>query len=210
MHSGGGQGMGMGMGGMGMGQWDRQRSRAPDERLGRIYDHKVVMRLLAFARPYKPMLALSLLTMLIFTVTAILLPLIVGTAINTIAVDNSVAGLTKATVMFMIVVFLGFVTQYVYMRTLSRVGQNILYDLRTSLFEHIQGLSMSFFDKSQVGVVMTRIQNDVQQLQEFLTIIVVTLADVLVLIGIIIIMVQVNWTLSLLIFTVVILEVTAS
>ena len=199
MHSGSGQGMGMGMG---MGQWNKQRSEETEDRLGRIYDHKVVVRLLAFAKPYKRILLLSLVTMLIFTGTAILLPLIIGTAINRIAIDKSLSGLTSTTALFLIVVFIGYITQYVYMRTLARVGQDILYDLRTNLFEHIQGLSMSFFEKTPVGVVMTRIQNDVQQLQEFLTIIVVTLADLLVLIGIVVIMLQMNWTLSLLIFTV--------
>ena len=72
------------------------------------------------------------------------------------------------------------------------VGQRVLYTLRVGLFRHLQGLSMSFYNRNEVGRVMSRVQNDVQQLQEFLSIVIITAADILSLGGIIVVMVSMN------------------
>ena len=79
------------------------------------------------------------------------------------------------------------------------MGQSLLYDLRTALFVHIQSLSLKFHSKSEVGRVMSRIQNDVQQLQEFISIIALAIADILMLGGIILAMLLMKWDLALLV-----------
>ena len=196
------QGYGHGHGhGFGRGS---SRDDSQEERLGRIYDHRVVMRLMAYAKPYKSMLLFIMLTMLFYTGTSVALPLIIGMGISGIVGDDaSVSRLSLAVILFFLTVGVGFVTQLAYLRSLARLGQNVLYDLRTDLFNHTQSLSMSFFDKSEVGRIMSRIQNDVQQLQEFFSIIILTLADILTILAIITAMIIMKWNLALLVLTVV-------
>jgi ATP-binding cassette subfamily B protein len=71
---------------------------------------------------------------------------------------------------------------------LGRVSQGVLYALRSQLFSHVQRLSVPFMERNEVGRVMSRTQNDVTQLQEFLSIIVQSLGDILSLVGIILTM----------------------
>ena len=169
-----------------------------------MYDHRVVMRLMVYAKPYKSMLLFVMITMLLYTGTSVALPMIIGIAISGIVGDDaSVSRLSLAVILFFLTAGVGFVTQFAYLRSLARLGQNVLYDLRTDLFSHIQSLSMSFFDKSEVGRIMSRIQNDVQQLQEFFSIIILTLADILTILGIITAMIIMKWNLALLVLTVV-------
>ena len=91
----------------------------------------------------------------------------------------------------------GYVANYVHLMTLSRVGQNLLLGLRTAIFNHFQRLSISFFDRTEVGSNMSRVQNDVQQLQEFLAIFVLSLGDLLTLGGIIVAMLLMDTQLAL-------------
>jgi ATP-binding cassette subfamily B protein len=76
----------------------------------------------------------------------------------------------------------------------------MIYDLRADLFTHLQRLPMSFHNRHKVGSVMSRAQNDVYQLQEFLDIVVLSIADLLSLIGIIAIMLATDWKLSVFAF----------
>ena len=194
------------MGGHGFDHWHTSpgTTRVEEERLGRAYDHQVVMRLAAFAMPYKRTFLLSLVGILIFAATTVVTPVLVMMAINSVVGESaSTSDLARAIVLLLITVAVGFSANYLYLRALARIGQNVLFDLRTTVFNHIQGLSMSFHDKSEVGRVMSRVQNDVQQLQEFLSIIALTIADVLILGGIMGFMIFLKWDLALIVLTVV-------
>ena len=83
------------------------------------------------------------------------------------------------------------------------VGARVLYTLRVRLFRHIHRLSMSFFDRSEVGMTMSRVQNDVQQIQDFLSVVVLTLADVVAFVGIVTVMMLMDFQLALITLTVV-------
>jgi len=94
--------------------------------------------------------------------------------------------------------------QYLETLYLSYSGQSIIYRMRTEMFGHLHRLSMSFFDRNKVGKLMSRVQNDVQQLQELLTQgIFALLTSLLTLIGIAIIMILINPKLALITLTVV-------
>ena len=76
------------------------------------------------------------------------------------------------------VVVVQFGSHYAHQRMLAFVGQQVLRALRLDLFSHLQRLSMSFHDRNEVGKVMSRLQNDVRQLQGLLDLAVQSLADV--------------------------------
>ena len=94
---------------------------------------------------------------------------------------------------------------------MSRVGQHILYDVRMRMFDHLQKLSLSFYNRYSVGRVITRVINDVGTLREFITWAVLAIVrNVLAIIGILIAMLSLNVRLSLLTFTVLPLMVVAT
>lgn len=179
------------------------RSDAFDERRGSILDHKVLLRLFGYARPYKALVTLSLVAMLIYTFTVVATPWIVLIAIDRIITDKSFSGLALMVILFFANAALNYIAQYVHQVSMARVSQNLLLDLRDDLFAHLQGMSMSFYDKQEMGRIMSRIQNDVNQVQEFMTQVAVTLADLLTLVAIVVAMLFMDWTLALITMSVV-------
>ena len=168
-----------------------------DERLGRAYDLRLVLRLLAYVRPYKLLVFTSILSMVVYAATTVAYPWIIRGAVDSVVPPQSTSKLTMAAVFLVINALVGYAANYVNLITLSRVGQNLLLALRTATFNHLQRLSISFLDRTEVGSNMSRVQNDVQQLQEFLSIFVLALREILTLGGIVIAMLLMNWQLAL-------------
>ena len=93
----------------------------------------------------------------------------------------------------------GFICRFGQIWTLQTIGQQVMVDIRMRLFTHVQRMSLSFFDRNPVGRLITRITNDVDALNEFLTQgIVAILGDFVMLAGIISVMFYLNWRLALL------------
>ncbi len=207
MHGGGfGGGMGRMGGGGGGGMGRRGGSLDGEGELGAVYNHRVVSRLFSYVLPHKGLAFLSLLTMLLTTFTIVAQPWIIKLGIDEL-VDAPSRGTVGALpfVMTLFAVNMGarFVSNYAYQVTLAKVSQGVLYTLRTRIFEHLQRLSPSFYDKNEVGRIMSRGQNDVNQLQEFLNLVVSSLADVLSLGGIIVAMFLLDVQLALVTLTVI-------
>ena len=182
-----------------------------EEEDGQLYDHAVIKRLLKYLLPHWPKLLLALAAIIVYTGTVVAIPWMVSRMINYMlsgdpsklsvwGLDFSsldlfgqdISGLNLVVPIFVGVALIQFGSQYLNQRTMAFVGQRVLYNLRVDLFRHLQRLSMSFYNKNEVGRVMSRVQNDVQQLQEFLSIVMITLADILSLGGIIAVMVGMN------------------
>ncbi len=197
-------GMGGGMGGRmggGMGRW--ARSGLDQEEAGRLYDHDVVKRLAGYVRPHWRRLLGIIAAMLVYTGTVVAMPAIVGWTIDSFIRTGDLSRLNLVILLFVLVAFVQYVSNYIHLRLMAFVGQRVLFRLRVDLFKHLQRLSMSFYDRNEVGRVMSRVQNDVQQLQEFLSIVILTLADVLSLGGIIAVMMVMNAKLALITLSVV-------
>ena len=159
---------------------------------GRIYNHRVVTRLFRYVLPHRARLLLTLAAVMVYTATVVALPWMIAKIIDDYVRTGDLSGLNIIVPIFVGLALLQYGSQYVHLRTMSFVGQKVLYTLRVGLFRHLQRLSMSFYNKNEVGRVMSRVQNDVSQLQEFLSIVVITIADVLSLVGIITAMTLMN------------------
>ena len=174
-----------------------------DEELGRVYDHKVVMRFLPYLRPYLAIALVSLVFMLVYTATLVSIPWLIGYAIDSYIIPGDKRGIDLILGIFIAVGIMNYAGNYIYLRTISWVSQRVLYDLRTQMYDHIQQLSVPFFDQNEVGRVMSRVQNDVNQLQEFLPMVVLAVGDILSLGGIIVVMLLMNFELALATFVVI-------
>lgn len=100
-----------------------------------------------------------------------------------------IKGLKTIVVILLVIYILGFIVNYTQIYILQYTGQKIVLDIRNKLFKHIESLSLSFFDKTPVGKLVTRLTNDVQTLNEMYTgVLIFLIKDVFMLLGIIIAM----------------------
>ena len=188
-------------GGGGWGRW--RRLGEAQEGGGKLYDHQVVVRLMGYLRPHWRRVIAIVVLMFAYTGTVVALPWIVGKTIDLYIGTGDLGRLNLVVLAFLLVALLQFGSNYLHLRLMAFVSQRVLFGLRVGLFSHLQRLSMSYFDRNETGKVMSRVQNDVQQLQEFLSILVLTLADILSLGGIIAVMVSMNAGLALITLSVV-------
>ena len=185
MWHGGGMGMGHGHGGL------------DDDDSGQIYNHEVIKRLFPYFKSRLGLFTLSMVMMLVYTSTLVLIPWLIGYTIDNYVLSGDLNGLNRIGLVLIGVITANLVGNYLYMRLLGKISQEVLYKLRTDMFNHLQKLSVPFFDRNEVGRIMSRVMSDVGQLQEFLPMVTITLGDMLSLVGIIIVMFLMNWQLAL-------------
>lgn len=175
---------------------------------GKVYDQRVVLRLLGHLKDHKPRFVLALVGMIVFTLTLLAMPLIVAEAVDTIA-EIAAGTATLGTLAVIFGVFLGngalnWGSQWLQMLSMAYISRGILFTLRTQMFNHLQRLSLSFYDRHEVGRVMSRVQNDVTALQEVVSNGIINIAaDLLTLIGIVIVLFYWNARLALITLTVI-------
>jgi ABC-type multidrug transport system fused ATPase/permease subunit len=136
--------------------------------MGKVYDSRVIRRLVRYLGPVRSDLTLGALGVIIRSVSTVALPALVGTATDALIGDGDLARLNTTILIMVAVIALGWGGRYLEELFLEYVGQKILYRVRTEMFDHLQRLSLRFFDQNKVGRIMSRVQNDVQQIQELL------------------------------------------
>ncbi len=130
-------------------------------------------------------------------------PYFVKQAIDDGIAQKDLTALRNTVLIYFVISGIAWITNIARVRIMSRVGQHVLYDVRTAMFDHLQKLSLSFYNRYSVGRVITRVINDVGTLREFVTWATLAIVrDMLAIIGIIIAMLSLNVRLSLLTFTV--------
>ncbi len=185
---------GMGAHGMNVANMD---NLTDDSIVGSAYDHKVVVRLMTYIWPYRKDAFIAIAAVLMYTLGNVTIPLLMLIGIKWAVNAGDVNHLHIVGILFAgatVVHFGANIVQFVY---IPKVGQGILFSLRTGMFNHLQELSPAFFHRTPVGRIMSRSQSDVLQLQETFELIVQSLSDILSLVGIIIIMMVVDWRLAL-------------
>src|SRR5690242_6175274 len=175
------------------------------------YDPKVAHGLLQFLKPYYGQMLIALVFMIIVTAAAVSGPYFVKLAIDEGISKHDLGALRNIVLIYAVVSVVQLITNILRVRMMSRVGQHVLYDVRTAMFEHLQKLSLSFYNRYSVGRVITRVVNDVGTLREFVTWAVLAIVrNSLAIIGTLIAMLSLNLRLSLLTFTVLPLMVLAT
>ena len=115
--------------------------------------------------------------------------------------QEDINGLTKIAIIFFIVMTLAFIFTYLQVYLLNYTGQRIIFNIRQDVFSHIEKLSIAYFDKNPLGRLMTRVTNDTEMLNELFTGVLVDLfKDLFILVGIMIIMLKLNYKLAFISF----------
>jgi ABC-type multidrug transport system fused ATPase/permease subunit len=186
------------------GPWSRPASAAEEKRYGKAYDARVVRRLWPFMAPYAGRLLLATACMLGVSLSHLLAPYLVKLGLDRYIANADLAGLTVLVYLYAGNALVAWIMQYQQTLGLERMAQRVLLDLRQALFTHLMRLDLSFHDRNAVGVLMSRIQNDVGNLQDLLTNgMLGTLSDFVTLGGILIVMLSLNPLLTLITFAVV-------
>jgi len=182
-----------------------------EEVLGKAYDSRLMKRLLRYLRPYKWPVGISLVSILIKSVADVLGPYLVAIEIDRYLVPvpkttpfdfflstNPYVGIAQIAGMYVGLIGLGFLLDYLQTYFMQWAGQMVMFDLRKQIFRHLQGMHIGFYDKNPVGRLVTRVTSDVDALNEMFTSGVVSIfEDVFVLAGITAIMLCMNWKLAL-------------
>lgn len=174
-----------------------------DEVLGKAYDGYLMKRLLRYLWPYRKHVLFAIVLMLIFTGLNLAGPYLVKIAVDDYFTKGMFTGVIYILLIFLVVLIVQFVVQVTQTYLLQWIGQNVIYNIRVQLFAHLQKLSLSFFDKNPVGRLVTRATNDVETLNQlFSSGVVAIFGDVFLLLGIVIVLIQMQWKLALVTFSV--------
>jgi ATP-binding cassette, subfamily B, multidrug efflux pump len=146
-----------------------------EEKLGKLYDSQLTRRLLKYLRPYRWHVAMAVSITLGVTAMELVGPYLFHVAIDdyilpgfagTITKDIALTGLLWTVAVYAGSIIGGFGLQYIQVRIMQWVGQETMYDLRKEIFEHLQRLPMSFYDRTPVGRLVTRTTTDVDALND--------------------------------------------
>lgn len=174
-----------------------------DEELERPFNLHQILRLIKFALPYKKEIFISAFYVILITIGGLAGPYILKIAIDNYISKNDFIGLSKISILYVaITLFVMYLNRWkTYI--LSKAGQEIIFNMRQKLFEHVQSLSFKFFDSRPAGKIMMRLVNDINAPADLITNgFVNVLSDVITLVGIIVIMIGMNIKLSLVTFSV--------
>ncbi|MRN53083.1 ABC transporter ATP-binding protein [Paenibacillus monticola] len=174
-----------------------------DDLIDKAFDWKQFTRLFGYMKPYaRQMLPLVSIMMILGTITKLTVPFLTSLAIDkAIAPKDGHPSLTllyTLTASVVVLYLIQWIAGVYRIKYTNVIGQRVIYDLRSDLFRHIQKLSFNFFDKRPAGSVLVRVTNDINSLQDLFTNGVVNLMiDCVQLLGIMVILLLINWKLGL-------------
>jgi ATP-binding cassette, subfamily B, multidrug efflux pump len=174
-----------------------------DDILGKAYDARLMRRLLQYLRPYWRAVAVALVAIIAGSAASLAQPYLVKTAIDAYIAPGRLAGLDRLAALYLAILIGAFGAEYLQTWTMQLTGQRIMFDLRMAMYGHLQRLDLRYYDRNPVGRLMTRVTSDVDVLNDLFTSGVVTVfGDLFALLGIMAMMLWMNWRLALVAFAV--------
>jgi len=170
---------------------------------GKAYDAVLMRRLLHYLRPYKPQVALALTAIIGASMLQLAQPYLMKIAIDRHIATGDMAGLDRIALLFFAILLGSFALEFLQTWTMQLTGQRIMFDMRMQVYGHLQRLDVQFYDRNPVGRLMTRVTTDVDVLNDLFTAGVVSIfGDVFMLLGIMVVLVIMDWRLALVAFSV--------
>lgn len=171
--------------------------------MGHAYDGRLMKRLLGYMSKYRLHVAGAILLLLAATGAELVGPLLVKIGIDNHIAVGRIEGLWKVALAYIGFLVAVFFLRYLQMYLMQWIGQRVVLDMRTRLFDHLQRMDLKFIDSRPVGWMMTRVTNDIQTLNEMFSSGVVSIfGDLFALVGIVVILLLLNIKLALVTFTV--------
>jgi ATP-binding cassette subfamily B multidrug efflux pump len=196
-----------------------------EEVLGKAYDSRLMRRLLTYLRPYRWQVAIAIASIIFKSFCDVLGPYLVKVAVDRYLAPVKAApsglwswlsprplhGIAQISIIYFGLLGFTFVFEFLQTYFMQWTGQKVMFDLRSQIFRHLQRMHVGFYDRNPVGRLVTRVTTDVDALNEMFTSGVVSIfEDLFVLMGILGIMLCMNWKLALITFAVLPLIVVAT
>jgi len=174
-----------------------------DEVLGKAYDSRLMRRLIGYLRPYRARVMFAVATIVGGAVLQLAPPYLTKIVIDQYIPARDLSGLTIIAALYLTTLVASFTFEYVQTWTMQVTGQRVMFDLRMQVFSHLQKLDLRFYDRNPVGRLMTRVTTDVDVLNELFTSGVVSIfGDAFTLVGIMAMLLWMDWRLALVAFAV--------
>jgi ATP-binding cassette subfamily B protein len=171
--------------------------------LGKAYDGRLMRRLLRYLRPYRRQVVIAVVAIIGHSCLELVPPYLTKTAIDGYIPSRDLSGLGVMAAIYLVVLVASFILEYIQTWTMQATGQRIMFDMRMQMVEHLQRLDLRFYDRNPVGRLMTRVTTDVDVLNDLFTSGVVSVfGDVFTLVGIMVVLVWMDWRLALVAFSV--------
>jgi ATP-binding cassette, subfamily B, multidrug efflux pump len=175
-----------------------------DDVVGKVYDARIVRRLMAYVRPQMSLVAAALVCLMVDGLMQLVGPLMTQRVIDVALPTHSSRLVWQSAALFGASLGVAFVCQYGETILTGLLGQRVMRDLRRDIFAHVQRLPVAFFDRNPVGRLVTRVTSDVESLNElFASGVVAGLGDLFTLLAISALMLFTDWRLALAAFGVI-------
>ena len=175
-----------------------------DERLGRAFDRRLAARLAEAARPHRGLIAGSMLMFPVIAVAELAQPWLLKIAIDDHILKSEWLGLTWVAGLYVTVLVVLYALRTVEAYLMQLTGQRVIHDLREVIFDHLLRLEARFYDRNPVGRLMTRVLHDVEAVSEaFTSGLFAVVADVITLVGVVAVMLWIDWRLALVTFSII-------
>ncbi len=191
-----------------------------EEILGKAYDSRLMRRLLQYLRPYRAVVALAFIAIFFYGILQSVPPYLMKLEVDQyldptrhhqmphfllhVLSTNPLTGILQiALILLLPCIVLAFLLEFAQDFAMQLIGQKVMYDLRNQVFSHLQRLQVSYFDRNPVGRMVTRVTTDVDVLNDmFASGVVAIFGDFFTLLSILVVMLELNWKLALLTFSV--------
>ena len=164
----------------------------------RYKDWVLFKRVLVHLKPYSSFVALAILLLLVVSILNLAGPYLTKIVIDDHIKANDMKGLDVIAGVYLSVLVFSFIFQFCQTYLMQVIGQKVMFDLRSKVFDHLHKMSFSYFDRNPIGKMITRVVNDVEVLNEMLTSgLILIFSDLFTLVGIFCVMFYLDWRLTL-------------
>ena len=178
-------------------------AHSPDEPLAAAYDARLLRRLLRYLVPHRRTAAVALAAIVGHALLQLAEPYLIKLAIDRHILTGELAGLEQIAAALLVILTGSFVLEYLETYTMGMVGQRIMYDLRMEIYAHLQRIDVAYYDRHPVGRLMTRVTTDVDALNDlFASGVISVFRDVVLLVGIMAVLLWMDWRLAIVAFSV--------
>jgi ATP-binding cassette subfamily B protein len=165
-------------------------------------DWSTLKRVIGLAMPFKELFLFSFALGILIAIITPLRPYLIQVTVDDNIIEQKGFGLGVMAIVLFISLWMEFLVKYLFGLYSTKLGQTVMLDLRTRLFNHVQTMRLRFFDKTPVGIITTRTINDIEAINNIFSEGLITIvADLLTLLFVIGFMLYINWKLALVCLT---------
>lgn len=165
---------------------------------GKALDWKLLGRVMHYVKPYKSMFIIAALLTILLSVVSLAQPYLMEKAVDDYILKGDYPGLVRIVLLMIAILLLQTAVQYFQTFLTNSLGQSVIKDLRIHVFNHISSLKLSYFDKTPIGMLITRTVSDLETIADiFSEGLISIVGDMLLVIGIMALMLSEDWRLTL-------------